>query len=145
MRKRQWVGKDGVTYRSQLEAKIADNLLERGVAYEYEAYTYTYTLRAYKHLCDSCGTNDISKVGSYLTDFYLPSTGIYVEAKGRFTGGDRRKMEAMVKQHPELDIRMLFPSDNWISKKHAKRYSGWCESKGIKYAIGTRIPEEWCE
>lgn len=142
-RKRVWVGEDGTEYRSKLEMQVANKLLADNVEYQYEAHTLKYKVTASKHECTQCESTKINKLGDYLTDFYLPNSKIYVETKGRFTSVDRRKMEAVIKQYPDLDIRMLFPTDNWISKKHKKRYSGWCEQKGIPYAIGSLVPNEW--
>ena len=40
----------------------------------------------------------------YTPDFYLPEFDMYVELKGYWWGDDRRKMDAVLDQHPELRI-----------------------------------------
>ena len=44
-------------------------------------------------------------------------------------------MAAVKKQHPDLDIRMVFYS-------RSKTNIRWAEKYGFPYAIG-KIPEEW--
>jgi hypothetical protein len=51
-----------------------------------------------------------------------------------------------VKEHnPDTDIRILFQTDNWISKKKTSRYSDWCDKNGFIYHIGEEVPESWVE
>lgn len=115
-------------FRSWLEADIAHDLKKRKVEYEYEEDTLIYVIPAIPH--------------RYKPDFRLPN-GIIVEAKGRWKSEDRKKMGYVIEQNPHEDIRMLFASDNKISKNSRTRYSDWCEKRGIKYAIGKQVPEEW--
>jgi hypothetical protein len=70
---------------------------------------------------------------------------MYIEIKGRFTAQDRKKMSLVIEQNPHLDIRMLLAKDNTISKNSRTRYSTWCGKRGIKYAIGTELPQEWID
>ncbi len=58
-----------------------------------------------------------------------------IEAKGHFRPEAMRKMVAVKRQHPLLDIRIVFYSKN-------KRYTKWAEKYGFPYAIGD-IPDEW--
>jgi hypothetical protein len=105
---------------------------------------------------------------NYIPDFTLEKKDgsfMYIEAKGRFTVEDRKKMLLVKEQHPDKDIRLLFQSDNWLTKltpsqkKKLKsnllisklRYSGWAEKHGFKYAISKKnkdddswsFPKEW--
>lgn len=117
-----------------------DNL---GVDYEYEAYSYRYTepLRKNMAKCGDCGSTNLRRTGWYTPDFFL-GNGIIIEAKGRWTAADRRKMLAMQEEHPDEPIYMLFMRDNKISKRSQTTYTMWCEQNGYKCAVGT-VPEEW--
>jgi hypothetical protein len=70
-----------------------------------------------------------------------------VEAKGKFDRDARRKMELVAKQHPDLDIRLLFMRDNKISKQSKTRYTDWCRVRGIKCSVSSSgdVPQEWTE
>jgi len=73
----------------------------------------------------------------YIPDFVVetPSGKIYIEAKGYFRPEARSKMAAVKRQHPELDIRIVF-------YKHSKTNERWATKHGFKYAFET-IPKEW--
>lgn len=117
-------------YRSGLEETIAEQLQKYRVEYEYENpdNKIKYTIPAKDH--------------SYLPDFKLPN-GIIVETKGRFVLADRKKHELIKKQHPEIDIRIVFSNSNTkISKKSKTTYGSWCEKLGIPYA-DKLIPIDW--
>ena len=75
--------------------------------------------------------------GHYVPDFIFeaPNGLIYVECKGYFRPEDKRKLSAVKRQHPELDIRLLFYSKKLKDIK-------WCDKNGFRYAIKT-IPREW--
>lgn len=77
---------------------------------------------------------------TYTPDFQLPN-GIYVETKGYFTEGkrlqgDKAKLLAVVSQHPEERLFLLFMSRN-------ESMVAWAEKHGFEYAIGTRVPLGW--
>ena len=78
---------------------------------------------------------------SYTPDFIMGS--MIVEAKGRFTSVDRTKMAQVVKENPNLDIRMLFMRDQWCTKTKKQKYSDWCDTHNIKFAFGISLPKEW--
>jgi len=112
-------------YRSGFESKLAHQLKRSGVDFEYETLSIEY-----------------QKVSTYTPDFILPN-GIIIEAKGVWTTEDRAKHILVRKQHPHLDIRMVFMrASNKISKKSKTTYAMWCEKKGIKYADKI-IPKSW--
>lgn len=115
-------------YRSWLEADVAHDLELNGVYYKYESETLFYA--------------EPAKVRRYTPDLKLDN-GVIVEVKGRWTAHDRRKMSLVIEQNPDKDIRMLFATDNKISKQSKTRYSDWCERRGIMYAIGKKVPREW--
>ncbi len=115
-------------FRSGLEERIAQDLLEAGVEFTYEDQVIRYE--------KPC------KVARYTPDFVLEN-GIIIEAKGRFLTADRQKHLLVQKQHPELDIRFVFSrSKERISKKSKTTYAAWCEKHGFKFA-DEKIPDDW--
>jgi hypothetical protein len=78
-----------MAFRSGLEEKVADLLVNLGVKYEYESTKVPYILQC-----------------NYTPDFLLPN-GVYLETKGQLTEEDRRKMKAVKAANPELDIRFV--------------------------------------
>jgi len=115
-------------FRSGLEDKIAKQLTEAGVAYEYETTKIQYVVPESVH--------------KYTPDFVLPN-GVIVETKGRFTLSDRKKHLLIQKQRPDLDIRFVFSnSKTKISKGSKTSYADWCNKNDFIYA-DKEIPEEW--
>lgn len=115
-------------FRSGLEEKVAKQLTEAGVAYEYETTKIKYVVPESVH--------------KYTPDFVLPN-GIIVETKGRFVVADRKKHLLIQKQRPDLDIRFVFSnSKTKISKGSKTSYADWCEKNNFIFA-DKEIPEEW--
>ena len=115
-----------IKFRSGLEEKVADLLSQLDVKYEYETTKIAYTI---PH--------------NYTPDFILPN-GVILECKGYWEGPDRRKIKAVKKQHPNIDLRMVFQSPyNTISKKSKTTYAQWCEQNGIPWASFHNIPLDW--
>ena len=113
-------------FRSNLEKNIADLLTGLGVSYEYESEKLGYTI---EH--------------NYTPDFVLPNY-TYLEAKGYWAPEDRRKILAVKKSNPEVDLRMVFQSPyNTISKKSKTTYAQWCERHDIPWSSYQDIPIEW--
>jgi len=115
-----------IKFRSKLEENIASLLEGLGVSYEYESAKVSYTI---EH--------------NYTPDFHLPNY-TYLEAKGYWSPSDRRKILAVKKQNPELDLRMVFQSPyNKISKKSKTTYAMWCEKHDIPWTSYHNIPLDW--
>jgi len=131
-------------YRSKLEERVCNNLRNRNIQYDYEPYQLKYTTEVKPAYCANCGHNVVLKERNYTPDIVL-GNGIVIEIKGKFTGEMRTKMLAVRRCNPELDIRMLFQADNWLTKKKATRYSDWCERNGFVYHIGEVVPSEWID
>jgi len=113
-------------WRSGLEEKVAKELSESGIKYEYESMKIKY---------------DVSETRTYTPDFILPN-GIIVETKGRFVAADRKKHLLIQKQF-DYDIRFVFQNARAKLFKGAKStYSQWCDKHGFIWAQGS-IPEEW--
>ena len=122
-------------FRSGLEERIAQELLETGVAFTYEDQVIEYLRPA--------------KIARYTPDFNIPEeysqTGkpLTIESKGRFLTADRQKHLLIKKQHPDRDIRFVFSrSKERISKKSKTTYADWCEKHGFLYA-DVSIPKAW--
>ncbi len=114
------------TFRSQLEKDIAKLLEGLGVSYKYESEKLGYTIEHH-----------------YTPDFVLPNYK-YLEAKGYWSAADRRKVLAVKKQNPDIDLRMVFQSPyNKISKKSKTTYAQWCERHDIPWTHYHDIPLDW--
>ncbi len=130
--------------RSKFEQKIAEYLDNEGVEYEYEQYKFEYDepLRRNRASCANCGSTDLLRTGWYTPDFFVPTTQIHIETKGRFTAADRRKMLAVRDAHPDETFVMLFMRDNKIHKRSTTYYSDWCMEHDYDFAIG-QPKREW--
>jgi predicted nuclease of restriction endonuclease-like RecB superfamily len=106
--------------RNKFEQKLHTQLKRSKVKFEYEPEKIPYIFS-----------------GHYIPDFiiYKGLDKMYIEAKGHFRPEAKRKMVAVHKLHPTLDIRIIFYS---FKAKDVR----WAEKNGFPYAIGT-IPEEW--
>lgn len=85
--------------------------------------------------------------GTYTPDFVITfSDGrkIYIETKGYMDNDARRKMVAVKRGNPDLDIRMVFQKDNLTRKDGTLRYMTWAQKYGFKCALKT-IPDEWLQ
>jgi len=79
----------------------------------------------------------------YVPDFILPN-GIYIEVKGYLRSEDRKKMILVKKQHPDIDLRLIFQrASNRIYKKSKTTYADWARKHGFIYADNGRVPREW--
>ena len=114
-------------YRSGLELRTKEYLVEHNVKFKYEKVKIEWEDLMYR---------------TYTPDFVL-NNGIIIETKGLFTADDRRKHLAVKEQHPKLDIRFVFTSSKRKLSKGAKTtYGQWCEKNGIQYHDKI-IPEDW--
>lgn len=106
--------------RNKFEQKIFNQLKRKKIKFKYESERLPYIFSGY-----------------YLPDFVLttPNGTVYVETKGYFRPEHKRKLVAVKKLNPALDIRLLF----YARKPKDIR---WAEKNGFLYAIET-IPESW--
>ena len=133
-------------YRSNYEDKIAKWMEDNDINFSYEAYSYQYEgpVRRNRSRCSECGSTALVYDGWYTPDFFVGDS-IIIEAKGRFTAADRRKIKAVRADIPELadKLVMMFMTDNKLNRNAKKRYSDWCEDEGIDYVVGTELKKEW--
>jgi len=108
--------------RNKFELKIDKQLKKAKVKYEYEP---------------SWGRLAYVLAGHYLPDFVISTSAgrVYIEAKGYLRPEHKRKMVAVKKQHPEIDLRILFYA-------HNDKYIKWADKNGFRYAISS-IPKDW--
>ena len=113
-------------FRSGLEEQIAKLLQGLGVTYQYESEQVSYTIQHH-----------------YCPDFVLPNY-VYLEAKGYWDPKDRRKILAVKKDNPDLDLRMVFQSPyNKISKSSKTTYAKWCDKHDIPWCAYHSLPIDW--
>ena len=113
-------------YRSKLEENVSNLLEGLGVPYKYESEQVPYTIQHH-----------------YTPDFVLPNQ-VILETKGYWNQRDRRKILAVKKENPYLDLRMVFLKPyKKISKKSKTTYAMWCEKHNIPWTYYQNIPLEW--
>lgn len=79
-------------------------------------------------------------VGHYTPDWEVTNgcgDVFILEAKGYFRAEDKRKLLAVRKTNPTLDIRIVFYRYSKVNVK-------WCEKHGFLYAI-QKVPKEWLQ
>lgn len=113
--------------RNEFERKLEKQLKRSKVPFKYESEKIPYVL-----------------AGHYTPDFILdtPLGKIYIEAKGYFRPEHKRTMRAVKKQHPEMDIRLVFYCLE--TNKQGQKYAKWATRNGFRYAFET-IPKEWIQ
>jgi hypothetical protein len=111
-------------YRSGFEAQVAEHIPKTAT---YESVTIPYTMMVSSR---------------YKPDFILHEQAMFIEVKGRFSMEDRAKMAQVKRQHPDLDIRLLFQSKRQRITK-LMTAEDWCRKMGFPCAQGPEIPEEW--
>jgi hypothetical protein len=92
------------------------------------------------------------KLPYYLEKKYIPDWTLtwpngkvmYLEMKGWLRPSDRTKLIAVKKANPNIDIRIVFQTDNKLNKNSKTRYSKWAEKHGFPWAI-KYIPKEWLQ
>lgn len=106
--------------RNKFEKRIYLLLLKLGITFKYEAEKIPYVLARH-----------------YIPDFIIqtPSGKLYLETKGHLRREDKAKLCAVKKQHPEMDLRLLFYAPNKTNGK-------WATKNGFRFAY-KEIPDEW--
>ena len=111
--------------RSRLEEQVAELLTNLNIEYGYEPDKFNYVIEA-----------------TYTPDFKVGD--IYLETKGFFKPADRRKMLAVKKCNPDLDVRLVFQAPyNKISKNSKTTYAAWAEKNGFQWCPYYDIPLDW--
>jgi len=109
-------------YKSKFENSFAQTLKQLNLPVSYEPDKISYTLQC-----------------TYTPDFKI-ADNVYVETKGLFDSDDRRKILAVISQHPDIDIILVFQNPNMkINKGSKTTYAKWCEKHNIKWATPNNI------
>lgn len=116
--------------RNKFEKKIHRQLVKSEVSFSYESEKIAYVIASH-----------------YTPDFILttPLGKIYIECKGYFRPEDKRKLVAVKRLNPQLDLRLLFYAPDKITRSVQRRldqYIKWAVKNGFKFAV-ERIPNEW--
>jgi hypothetical protein len=143
--------------RSGFEDKLDADLKDQGCSYWYEPFKIPYEIKETRNYIPDfvISKGKLTKPKKSLT-FDEARDMILIEAKGFFKYQDRVKMLLVKEQYPELDVRLVFQNNNYITKLTKKqksmkkegkefvkeRYSDWAEKHGFPYAI-KQIPSEW--
>lgn len=110
--------------RNAFERRIDDQLKRLGAGAKYEALKIPYNIDYI-----------------YNPDWVLPN-GIILEGKGRIDPETKRKMVAVKRCNPDLDIRfVLYDAYRKISGTK-QTTSEWCERNGFLWSHEL-VPEEW--
>lgn len=106
--------------KNRFEQRIYNLLKKKKVSFKYESERIPYVFH-----------------GNYIPDFVVfgPNGTIYIETKGYLRPEHKRKMVAVKKLHPDLDIRILFYA---FKPKDIK----WAEKYKFPWCVET-IPDEW--
>lgn len=128
-------------YRSGLERKLAVSLKRSKVEFEYESEQIKFVSVSYR---------------TYNPDFIVTTKSgkkIYIEAKGIWDVGDRKKHLLIRQQHPDKDIRFVFSNSKTKIKKGSQTsYADICSGLGrgeykdnVWIFADKKIPKEWLE
>ena len=109
-------------YRSMGEVRYAANLKQNGLRFTYESDKVNYQYDPQK----------------YIVDFTIPigthDEKIFIEYKGKLDGPTRKKMNAIKKSNPDIDLRIVFEKPNNKLYRGAKmRYWEWAERHGFRW------------
>jgi len=110
-------------YKSKFEAAVS-RVLPRGTKYEAVALPYTLELL-------------------YTPDWRVERKGalpIYIETTGKFEYEKRRKLLAVKRAHPTLDLRICFQRDNRIRKGAKMTNMQWAAKHGFRATVFPKLP-----
>lgn len=108
-------------YQSMSEVRFANKLKRKKIKFKYEPDSFPYQI----------------KTQTYTPDFKIGS--VYLEYKGKFDAASRKKMVAVKRCNPKLDIRLVFESPNTFIRKRktptekVSRYFEWAEKNKFRW------------
>jgi hypothetical protein len=103
------------------EVRFAALLISKKVKFDYEKHVFQYQHKPQKYTVDF----SVKQKGGHMVHF---------EYKGKLDAQTRKKMRAIKKSNPTLDIRFVFEKPNNKLYKGAKtRYWEWAEKQGFKW------------
>ena len=115
---------------------------EEGIPYKYEPFTVALELEVPGHKCLDCSSKRVGRTSKYTPDFILVRSGWVIEAKGKFTAKDRKRVLAYFEQHNRDKFALLFMRNNRLTKGSKTTYTAWAEKHGIPCSVGW-LSEDW--
>lgn len=109
--------------------------------FTYESKTYPITLDVPGY-CRECGSRHVARKSRYTPDFFFPVW--IIEAKGKFTPRDRKRVLALLEANPGIKFGLLFQRDNWLTSRRVSRYTDWARDNNIPSAVGW-FKQEWLQ
>jgi hypothetical protein len=87
---------------------------------------------------------ETTRLAYVVTHHYTPDWTVgptrFIETKGLWTGADRQKHLYIKKQHPHIEVLLVFQDPNRrLSKASKVTYSAWCEKHGLPWASATDL------
>jgi len=129
-------------FRSGYERTVAACLTSLGIPIAYELAKFKFYVPETGRLCAQCAGTSVVRISTYMPDFKL-SEFVFLEAKGKLTASNRRRMVAFSEQHKGVKLIFMFQRDNWLTSKKLGKYSDWAKAKGFPYVVGDRITREF--
>jgi hypothetical protein len=128
---------------SEYEVLIVDDLIERGIAYEFHPGPFVYNRPVRGGYCLDCDANNVRKGATYTPDLFLPDSDIYIELKGGSMTQASRGRLADFCRTGEVKIRFLFRDNRKIYRGSKTYHVPWAEKQGCIAAVGMAVPEGW--
>ena len=134
-KKIKWAGEE---FASVAECDFAKDLTHKEITWQYEPTRIPWMPAPVKER-------------TYTPDFKIvreDGSIFFVEFKGFLRPGDKTKMRAVKKQHPEIDIRFVFMNAHKYASKHIRKdgtrqtYAQWAESHNYLWSHQV-LPPEW--
>lgn len=119
--------------KNQGEIYVASQLQELGLNYVFEPHSFDYTV-ASTYTPDFCVNYNKGKM--------------YIEVKGYHVGMAMwcNKIVHFIKQHPEIDFRIVFlDASKKFNKKYKSNLGDWATKHNIIWSDKGKIPREWFE
>lgn len=92
----KWFKVNGIKVQGTWERDIAKILTEKKISW----LKPTTARHSFRYI-----SNDIER--TYTPDFYLEEEDIYLEVKGHWWGNDKQKMQLVIEQNPEVNIKII--------------------------------------
>lgn len=141
-----FISEAGDVCDSDFERIVIDDLIRRGVGYQYHPGTYQYGRPVQGGQCQDCQGRKILKGAGYTPDLLLVKKGVIIELKGgSMTPSSRGRLADFVK-YGEAEVgvlHFLFRDNRAIYKGSKTRHVQWAEKLGCVAAVGTEVPQAW--
>jgi hypothetical protein len=107
-----------MAYRSKFEERVAGKFVELGIPAKYECEKLQYVVPETKR--------------NYIPDWTVGN--IRIEAKGRLTSADRKKMILVKENNPTVRVILIFQNSDVKLRKGSKTsYGAWATKAGFEW------------